>query len=956
MRSAINPSAWCVARAAWWVPTLSYVVFGCTAATPNQAGGGALEPDSCAGQVDCNGAVDSGAATGADTNGAGDVGGSADSAADATTGGDGEDTVADVQQQSDTPVVSGCVGTAGECDDANPCTTDNCDAQAKACTHVPVVATCTDGNPCTVGDICDKGTCKPGLGKTCSDGDPCTDDVCTPGTGECAHTAKSGCTAPAAPCDKSLDCSGGVCLLAKHICVPCVVTSDCGNSGYVCSKNQCKPAAACKSSADCKATGQVCDKGAGACVDCVSAADCAGGFSCVESACTAAPPCKSDKDCPNVCNTASGTCAGCVTSADCGSGMFCAGWQQCVPVACSGAKCAVLPTVQWYACLQDGSGYADGAACADSNPCTADACEPGIGCTHKPIPGPCDDGNPCTSADACDAYGYCTGSPTDCNDGLAACATGYCDPEIGCYPETDDAACDDGNVCTLDLCLVYAGCLNKPEGTKPCDADGTSCTVGDVCDSGVCVAGLPKCDDGNPCTDDTCTPASGACVSLPNSATCEDGDLCTIDVCFKKSCQQIDSVVCPGDGPCKVGVCKPADGSCGIDYLYWNEPCDDGSACTTGDVCKLSPFGACVGTEVFCNDGVACTNDSCDPLSGCVFAPTPCDDGNNCTVVDMCAGGGCKGQAVQCDDGLDCTTDNQCASDGTCIHGIYDDGTPCLDANSPPCSYGKCSQGICKLPAKLCDDGNPCTSDACNPVTGFCDFAPAVGACDVDGDPCTQDACANWQCVKGPVKDCNDGNDCTDDKCGSDGKCASSAMTDGSVCASGVGQCAIGATCQSGACKSGPAVSCDDNEPCTNDSCSPATGCKHVANTLPCDDGDACTTNDSCAPGGCTGVLFDCDDGNVCSDDGCDAVAGCVHSDNTQSCSDPAHCPAAGVCNAGKCVAGGLNCDDGYACTIDTCVANSCIIAQNTCDDKNPCTVDSCDPAAGCIHTVVCVP
>ena len=46
-----------------------------------------------------------------------------------------------------------------------------------------------------------------------------------------------------------------------------------------------------------------------------------------------------------------------------------------------------------------------------------------------------------------------------------------------------------------------------------------------------------------------------------------------------------------------------------------------------------------------------------------------------------------------------------------------------------------------------------------------------------------------------------------------------------------------------GACKAGAGVDCNDDNPCTEDSCDPATGCSHT--TIDCDDSDACTI-DSC--------------------------------------------------------------------------------------------------------------
>ena len=47
--------------------------------------------------------------------------------------------------------------------------------------------------------------------------------------------------------------------------------------------------------------------------------------------------------------------------------------------------------------------------------------------------------------------------------------------------------------------------------------------------------------------------------------------------------------------------------------------------------------GACVFDDLICDDGNACTLDSCDssPGGGCVYAPNPCDDNDPCTT-DSC--------------------------------------------------------------------------------------------------------------------------------------------------------------------------------------------------------------------------------------------------------------------------------------------------------------------------------
>ena len=99
------------------------------------------------------------------------------------------------------------------------------------------------------------------------------------------------------------------------------------------------------------------------------------------------------------------------------------------------------------------------------------------------------------------------------------------------------------------------------------------------------------------------------------------------------------------------------------------------------------------------------------------------------------------------------------------------------------------------------------------------------------------------------------------------------------------------------------AISCDDGNVCTVDSCDAVNGCEFVvAAGLFCDVGDACTTGDSCdANGSCVGSQADCNDGNVCTVDTCDPVSGCQNA--------PSGAP---VCadNDGDGFAASLDCND----------------------------------------------
>lgn len=80
-----------------------------------------------------------------------------------------------------------------------------------------------------------------------------------------------------------------------------------------------------------------------------------------------------------------------------------------------------------------------------------------------------------------------------------------------------DAACDDSDPCTTDVCISGA-CVHDPApaGTA-CGGDPNLCVTAASCDgAGSCLAGEPLVtDDGNPCTTDACDPATGIVTHTP---------------------------------------------------------------------------------------------------------------------------------------------------------------------------------------------------------------------------------------------------------------------------------------------------------------------------------------------------------------------------------------------------------------------------------------------------------
>ena len=127
---------------------------------------------------------------------------------------------------------------------------------------------------------------------------------------------------------------------------------------------------------------------------------------------------------------------------------------------------------------------------------------------------------------------------------LCVCALGVA-PVVGCIvSETNPCGnCDDGNPCTLDSCgkrcLSPFGCYEWVFECKYSSVtDGTPCGSGNVCVDGGCGENLCEgvdCDDGNPCTHNYCDYEDRECDSDPsNGALCEaDGlsGICMWDVC-----------------------------------------------------------------------------------------------------------------------------------------------------------------------------------------------------------------------------------------------------------------------------------------------------------------------------------------------------------------------------------------------------------------------------------------
>ncbi len=589
---------------------------------------------------------------------------------------------------------------------------------------------------------------------------------------------------------------------------------------------------------------------------------------------------------------------------------------ECETATCGDAgQCAKAPVTDGKicglgTCGQKCSAGACVAAVAkdfdDGNPCTKDYCDQGKAVVHEPVTDltiSCDDSDACSDNGTC-IEGKCAGKPIDCSDGVA-CTLDTCEKGSGCKHTADVGGCDDKNPCTKDACDIKAGCKSSGINTGANCDDGNTCTAKDACVAdGGCV-GTSTCS----CSADTDCKSTNLCLG---AMACEKG-ICVTKAASAVTCDQKSNTACA-----KV-ECQPTTGKCEPTAVADGLACDDGDACTTESACKS---GLCAGSKPpQCDDGNDCTDDGCDSKSGCkqVATTKPCNDDNACTDKDSCANGACVGVTKACDDGIACTFDSCNKTTGACTNApqdaTCDDKNPCTkdscvagkgcsltaddsakcndndDCTNDVCKGGAClSTNTCPCKAdtatKDCDDKNACTVDSCDTVAKKCVNSPTGAdgkACD-SGDKCQQPgsgACGGGTCKSSnkPIDCSSKSGPCATGTCvAATGACVAAPKADGLGCDADSSACTANDACKSGTCTPGISLYCNDNNPCTTDSCNKTTGCASVAITAgqPCDDGDPCSVSDTCQAGKCTpGKQLACNDGSNCTNDYCKGGA-CV--------------------------------------------------------------------------------
>lgn len=246
----------------------------------------------------------------------------------------------------------------------------------------------------------------------------------------------------------------------------------------------------------------------------------------------------------------------------------------------------------------------------------------------------------------------------------------------------------DCSIQMTDQCLVsvcneqkHACEIVPTPGGEACD-DGLFCTVGEVCQGGVCGGGLDNtcglADDH--CSSITCDEAQKSCstVPSPDGVPCAIDNLCVVNATCKSglcSGEQKDCFFAPVPDICHISMCNPETGKCEPTPGNNGTTCpDDGDPCMLKKTCSN---GVCAGgVPKDCSGiGTSCSLGVCEPSTGeCVIQPLA--PGDMCSeATDLCNVGFCDAngvcaptpanEGVACDDGISCTMGEVCSA-GVC--------------------------------------------------------------------------------------------------------------------------------------------------------------------------------------------------------------------------------------------------------------------------------------------------
>jgi len=187
------------------------------------------------------------------------------------------------------------------------------------------------------------------------------------------------------------------------------------------------------------------------------------------------------------------------------------------------------------------------------------------------------------------------------------------DLDIGFVPPDSDGVAR--TVLVLDAASSYRVNMTAYNAAGESAPSNQILIPAEACDASLC-------DDGNPCTVDSCDSSGCIGLPLPDGSTCDD--------------DYVDTV----DDRCVAGLCEGIVLACANDL-----DCDDGDICNGAEVCEDGR--ACLGgIPLDCGAPTQCSVPACDPQQGCLSVARPdgtsCEDGRADTLGDRCVSGACQ--------------------------------------------------------------------------------------------------------------------------------------------------------------------------------------------------------------------------------------------------------------------------------------------------------------------------
>jgi hypothetical protein len=828
-----------------------------------------------------------------------------------------------------------CVG----CLVATDCAGKDSDCQVRTCTdHTCGFLTRTKGAPASVqtaGD-CKASQCD-GTGgieivnddaDVPDDGNDCTADVCTAG----APTNPTKAANSACGLNGALKCDGA------GTCVGCLVATDCAGQDTECQVRSCTAKAcgvlntskgtpiASQKAGDCKAS--QCD-GNGLIETVNDDADVpTDNATCTKNLCAAGVPSNPPEPASTVCAEGGGTqcdgagkCVACVVANDC-PGQD----TECLKRACNAGVCGTIPTTLGTPVSSQTAGDCKLVVCDGAGSTTTQNADLDLA----------NDNNACTT-DVCTA-----GVPShpQVSDGAScgasgACLNGAC---TGCGAPSDCPGVDDeckSRTCTVGVCGFAFTANGTPVAAqvagncqkRQCDGTGNTVSVADNADAPV--------DDGNQCTSDVCAAGAPSHPEKPTNTACNQngGSVCSaMGTCV--ACNA--PTQCPGaDTDCQTRSCTA--NTCGIAF----QPAGTMTSVQTPGDCQVNQCDgagnvrqAVANADVPADDGNQCTSDVCAagaPSHPTKAVNTACNQngGSVCSAFGACA---------------ECNAPTQCPGTDTECHSRTCNGNACGQSNTAAGTAtsvqtsGDCQKNQCDGAGNIvngadntdapADDGNQCTSDVCAAGQPSHPLKALDTACNQNGGS----VCSAF----GTCAECNAPTQCP----GTDTECHSR-------------------TCNGNACgqsntAAGTATSVQTAGDCQKNQCDGAGNIVNGADNTdaPADEGNQCTS-DVCAaglpshPAKAANTACNQNGGTLCDGAGACILASCSDgfhngSETDVDCGGPTclACPTSAGCSLGS------DCQS-KICTTSICALPSCADAvQNGTETGLDCG-GSCMPCSG---------